>query len=165
MDITKTPAGMPKMAGIPNKMKHSRKTRIIPANMDGMTMGSVTVNNIFILLAPNIVAAFSKEESILSRDETIEKKVNGYKNNEETNTIPENVKMLSTKSIPKTSFSSIFSFPARGPSKIIQAIAPMKLGLAKVRTENVRINFRKGIFVRETPKAIGTAITVVKMTV
>ena len=31
-----------------------------------MTMGRVTVNSVRILLAPNIVAASSKEESILS---------------------------------------------------------------------------------------------------
>ena len=153
------------MTGIPNNTKHSRKTRIIPAKMAGMTIGKVTVKSVLILLAPNIVAASSNEESILSSAETIEKKINGYRNKAETKTIPDNEKMLNISSIPNMVFMSIFNLPALGPSNMIQAIAPMKLGLAKVKMEAVRMNFRKGISVRETPKAIGTAKAADKITV
>ena len=153
------------MTGIPNNTKQSRKTRIIPAKMAGMTMGRVTVKNVLVLLAPNMVAASSNEESILSSAEAIEKKINGYRNKAETKIIPENEKMFNIPSIPKMLFTSIFNLPALGPSNMIQAIAPMKLGLAKVKMEAVRMNFRKGISVRATPKAIGTANAMDKITV
>ena len=51
-----------------------------------------------------------------------------------------------------------FRRPARGPSNVTQAIAVMKLGVAKVSTTMDRMRLRNGIVVRETAQAIGRAI-------
>jgi len=128
-------------------------------------MGNVMLSMTFNLLAPNIIAASSKDASILSSEETIEKKTNGYRNNEETKTIPEKENMLNNVSMPNKFLNNKLSFPALGPSKIIHEIAPIKLGLAKVKTEKVRTKCRHGIFVRDTPKAIGIAEKQVKIIV
>jgi hypothetical protein len=51
-----------------------------------------------------------------------------------------------------------FIIPALGPSKITHARAVRKVGVAKVSTTMDRMNPFKGIFVLETPHAMGTPI-------
>ena len=73
---------------------------------------------------------------------------------------PAKEKMLSGPcAAPVTLTQARFSHPAFGPPSRIQPIAPMKGGIRKEPSTSAWNTLAPGRLVRDTPQAIGTAIT------
>src|SRR3546814_20507097 len=105
-------AGMPMIAGVPNRAIVSRKTMIIPARIAGQTSGSVTVTIVRHVPAPRMLAASSISEETMSRAALTKMKMNGNEFRAMTTARPVNGQQEES-SVGKESDSTVST--TRGP--------------------------------------------------
>jgi len=128
----------------------------------GKTRGKVILKLVFQVEAPSILLACSKDGSILSRLEAVAFSTKGYTYRKLTKTIPDVVKILKGESKCRILSIKTFIFPARGPSKNTQAIAPRKGGVRRERKLTFLIRFLRGMFVLDRAHPIETPTAILK---